>query len=188
MHSDKMRGKVVGNFICVIIMNAVFAGIYGWFVFPNSNLDTWKVWEIRTAERETLTDLMWTANYPTDKDKMGFWAEGLCFYTPTIEDGIANKVPEFSFNPTNRNQRCITCEFHMGLFIWFVLSICNIVFTIFAVISFSKQSSGMTKFFNGLLSCNNCVGFVTFIILSCSRWSEAGRACSGEFMTDEAQP
>jgi hypothetical protein len=28
-------------------MNGVMAGLYGWFVFPNSNLDLWKLWETR---------------------------------------------------------------------------------------------------------------------------------------------
>jgi hypothetical protein len=47
MTSDKMKNKVMGNLVCSIIMNGVMAGLYGWFVFPNSNLDLWKLWETR---------------------------------------------------------------------------------------------------------------------------------------------
>jgi hypothetical protein len=50
MTSDKMKNKVMGNLVCSIIMNAVMAGLYGWFVFPNSNLDLWKLWETRFIE------------------------------------------------------------------------------------------------------------------------------------------
>ena len=48
---------------------------------------------------------------------MGFWGEGFCFYTPTEQDGLANMVPEFAYNPNNSNQRCVTCEFMGGIFL-----------------------------------------------------------------------
>lgn len=188
MHSDKMKNKVIGNLVCGIIMNGVMAGLYGWFVFPNSNLDLWKLWEVRTAEYETYEPEAFETAFPTHKDKMGFWTEGMCFYTPTTVDGIENQVPEFTYNPNNSNQRCLTIEFSMGLFIWFILSLCNVVFAMAVLFAYKSHSDRCFKFFNSLMSCSGCVGFVVFILLSCSRWSEAGRACSGEFMTDEAQP
>jgi hypothetical protein len=89
------KNKMIMNFVCAIIMNGVFAGLYGWFAFPNSNLDTMKVWETRLAERETYTDETFEANFLSSKDKMGFWSEGACFYTPTTVDGIENMIPEF---------------------------------------------------------------------------------------------
>jgi len=112
----------------------------------------------------------------------------MCFYTPTTVDGIANQVPEFSYTPNNSNQRCITLEFSMGLFIWFIISLCNIVFSMAILCAYKTESHKCFKFFNSLMSCGGCLGFIVFILLSCSRWSEAGRACSGEFMTAEAQP
>jgi hypothetical protein len=188
MNSPERKNKMMGNFICAIIMNAIAAGLYGWFAFPNSNLDTMKVWETRMAEKEAYAD--WEAfsvAYPTHSDKMSFWSEGACFYTPTTQDGLAFKIPEFTYNSNNANQRCITCEFQMGIFIWFVLSLINIVLSFVLIVSFHKQSHGIFKCFNSMVSCTNCVGFVVFIQLSISRWSEAGRACSGEFMQSEEQ-
>jgi hypothetical protein len=91
MHSDKMRNKIYGNLCATIIINAVMAGIYGWFLVPSSNLDIWKVWETRIAEREAFdSNDDFSAAYPDAKDRFGFWTEGLCFYTPTTVDGIEN--------------------------------------------------------------------------------------------------
>lgn len=188
MNSPERKNKMIMNFVCAIIMNGIFAGLYGWFAFPNSNLDTMKVWETRLAEREAYADsTAFHLAYPTPKDRMGFWSEGACFYTPTTVDGLENKIPDFVYDPNNSNQRCITCEFQMGIFIWFVLALVNVVFSMILLCAFTKQSNGVFKFFNSLLSCANCFGFVVFILLSCTRWSEAGRACSGEFMMTEEQ-
>lgn len=164
MNEPKRKNKVLGNLVCAIIMNAVAAGLYGWFAFPNSNLDTSLVWVNRLADRELYADdAAFDLAYPTSKDKMGFWSQGACFYTPTTQDGLENEIPEFVFDSNNANQRCVTCEFQMGLFIWFVLSLINIVCSFVLIVSFVKQSNGVFKFFNTILSCANCVGFVVFI-------------------------
>jgi hypothetical protein len=188
IHGEKMRKKTMGGLVCSIIMNAVFAGIYGWFAFPHGNLDNWRLWAERTAERDLFVDqTAFNAAYPTEKDKMEFWGEGFCFYTPTEEDGLENMVPEFVYNPDNSNQRCVSCEFAMGIFIWFILSIINIVFLMVSLCAYGMKSKKCFNFANSIMSCGNCVGFVTFIMLSCSRWSEAGRACSGEYMMEPEQ-
>jgi hypothetical protein len=71
----------------------------------------------------------------------------------------------------------------MGIFIWFVLSLCNVVFAMLNICAFKMHSEKCFKFFSSIMSCGGCFGFVVFILLSCSRWSEAGKACSGDFMT-----
>jgi len=39
MHSPEMKKKVMGTLIYGLIMNAVMAGIFGWWAFPSSNMD-----------------------------------------------------------------------------------------------------------------------------------------------------
>jgi len=74
----------------------------------------------------------------------------------------------------------------MFIFIWFILALVSVVVALFQVIAFSMKKTGMFKCFGCIGSIGGCVGFVTFILASISRWSEAGRACSGEFWAAQA--
>lgn len=66
---EKMKKKTFGGLICSLIVNAVMAGIYGWFAFPHANLDTYRLWAERTAERDDFADTAaFEAQYPTEKD------------------------------------------------------------------------------------------------------------------------
>jgi hypothetical protein len=66
---EKMKKKTFSSLICSLIVNAVMAGIYGWFALPHGNLDTYRLWAERTAERDAFADTAaFTSQYPTEKD------------------------------------------------------------------------------------------------------------------------
>ena len=88
-------------------------------------------------------------------------------------------------DPDNlKNQVCITMVFMVLIGIWFILSIIQTTNACCLALAFNRQ---WMKCFGGLTCFSNIVGlvgFITFILASIARWSEAGRACSGEFLDE----
>ena len=81
----------------------------------------------------------------------------------------------------------VSGEFMAGMFILFLVNLLNSINAMILAIAFKKHMLKCFKCFNGLTGCLSMVGFICFILLSCSRWSEAGRACAGEYMMDDGQ-
>jgi hypothetical protein len=42
------KNKMIGSYVFSIIVNCVLVGIWAWFAFPGANMDTTKLWNIRT--------------------------------------------------------------------------------------------------------------------------------------------
>lgn len=189
MHSEKNAKRTMGSFVCMVILNAVMAGIWGWFLFPDSNLDIYKryEWDLTRIEETKIAtgnpDIHWTF---TDKQKGQFWLSGACFYTPTTTDGMEYQTIEFEWNPDNRNQRCVSCEYGFCFFIFFIVSIFNVINGMCLCMAFKKKMNGCLKCANCCNCIASCLAFVFFIGMSCARWSEGGRACAGEFWEEEA--
>lgn len=140
-HSEKMKNKMFGNFLCSWFINGIMAGIYGWFAFPGGNMDASIVFARNSAERELLDDATYESQFPSDLDKAAFWTQGMCFYTPTTVDGMANKVVQFSADVNNSNQRWVSVEFMGACFILFIASLIVSVASMFQAIAFKTHSN-----------------------------------------------
>jgi hypothetical protein len=88
MNSEKVKNKIIPHFVFVIVLNTIMAGVYGSYLFPSSNHDTWKVWEERIIERNLYTDSNFDTQFPTLDEKLVFWGKGLCYYSPPAQDGV----------------------------------------------------------------------------------------------------
>lgn len=67
MQSEKGKKKTMGSVCCGIVMNAIMAGIWGWFLFPSSNLDIYRRYE---DDLEFLSDLSEDEYFTwTDREK-----------------------------------------------------------------------------------------------------------------------
>merc|ERR1711990_12399 len=72
-------------------------------------------------------------------------------------------------------------------FILFIASVIIAVCCMFMFIAAYRKSVGCFRFFNCFNSMASCLGFIMYILMACSRFSEAGRACSGEFWAEPEQ-
>lgn len=74
------------------------AGIYGWFAFPQSNMDTAALYEWKVEQEETFDPFTGPAWDALDEDEqedfeMAYWAAGCCFYKPTEWNGLEYQTP-----------------------------------------------------------------------------------------------
>lgn len=94
---------------------------------------------------------------------------------------MAYKIVEWEMDTNNKNQRWVSGEMGLGCFLLFVACIAVATFSVFQGIAFKKHSNKCFQFWGCMNMLATILMFLTYIGLSMSRWSEAGRACSGEF-------
>merc|ERR1711990_663622 len=112
-------------------------------------------------------------------------SKGFCFYKPTVQDGIEYMTPQWSWDKNNGNQRWVNGEMMGFCFIMFIVSLVSIVVMLGQSCAIMRKSMMCFKFFGCFGGLGGCLGFVMFILVSIARWSEGGRACSGEYFAEQ---